>query len=68
MARDSYNEEERRYANNRLAEILQQKQEERIEYLGRQVKIDDTVRARTDQGEGDFEGFFKDYAKRMGNR
>jgi len=68
MARDSYDVEERRYANNRLAEIARQEQEERIEYLGRQVKTDDTVRARTDQGEGDFEGFFEDYAKRMGNR
>ena len=38
----------RRYANNRLAEIFQWEQEERTEYLGRQVKPDDTVRVRTD--------------------
>jgi hypothetical protein len=68
MARDSYNEEERRYANNRLAEIAEQEKEERTEYLGRQVKTDDTVRTRTDQGTGDFEGFFADYTKRMDNR
>ena len=68
MARDSYNKEERRYANNRLAEIARQEQKERTEYLGRQVKTDNTVLTRTDQGEGDFEGFFEDYAKRMGNR
>ena len=68
MARNSYNEEERKYANNRLAEIARQEQEERTEYLSRQVKTDDTVLTRTDQGEGDFEGFFEDYAKRMGNR
>ena len=57
----------RRYANNRLAEIARQEQEECTEYLGRQVKTDNTVLTRTDQGEGDFEGFFEDYAKRMGN-
>ena len=68
MARDSYDEEERRYANNRLAEIAEREQEERTEYLGRQVKPDDTVRDRTNQGEGDFEGFFEDYTKRMGNK
>ena len=68
MARDSYNEEERRYANNRLAEIAEQEKEERTEYLGRQVKTDDTVRIRTDQGTDDFEGFFADYTKRMDNQ
>jgi hypothetical protein len=68
MARNSYNEEERRYANDRLAEIAEREQEERTEYLGRQVKSDDTVRDRMNQDEGDFEGFFEDYTKRMGNR
>ena len=65
MARDSYNEEERRYANNRLAEIARQEQEERTEYLGRQVKLNDTIRNYMNQGEGDFESFFEDYAKKM---
>ena len=68
MARDSYDEQERKYANDRLAEIAAREQEERIEYLGRQINPDNTSRDRTDQGEGDFEGFFEDYAKRMGNR
>ena len=68
MARDSYDEQERKYANDRLAEIEAREQEERTEYLGRQINPENTPRDRTDQGEGDFEGFFEDYAKRMGNR
>ena len=68
MARDSYDEQERKYANDRLAEIAAREQEERIEYLGRQINPDNTSRDRTDQGEGNFEGFFEDYAKRIGNR
>jgi len=36
--------------------------------LGRQINPENTSRDRTEQGEGDFEGFFEDYAKRMGNR
>ena len=68
MARDSYDEQERKYANDRLAEIAAREQEERTEYLGRQINPNNTSRDCTDQGEGDFEGFFEDYAKRMGNR
>jgi len=68
MARDFYNKQERKYTNDRLAEIATREQEERTEYLGRQINPDNTSRDRTDQGEGDFEGFFEDYAKRMGNR
>ena len=68
MARDSYDENERKYAKDRLAEIATREEEERTEYLGRQIKPDDTVRDRTDRGEGDFEGFFEDYTKRMGKR
>jgi len=68
MARDSYDEQERKYANDRLAEIEAHEQEEHTEYLGRQINSDNTSRDRTDQGEGDFKGFFEDYAKRMGNR
>ena len=68
MARDSYDEQERKYANDRLAEIAARKQEERTEYLGRQINPDNTSRDHTDQGERDFEGFFEDYAKRIGNR
>ena len=68
MARDSYNEQKRKYANDRLAEIAAREQEERTEYLGRQINPDNTSHNRMDQGEGNFEGFFEDYAKRMGNR
>ena len=68
MARNSYDEQERKYANDRLAEIAAREQEERTEYLGRQINPDNTSRDRTDQSEGDFEGFFKDYAKRMDNQ
>ena len=68
MARDSYDTQERKYANDRLAEIEAREQEERTEYLGRQINPENTSRDRTEQGEGDFEGFFEDYAKQMGNR
>ena len=52
MARDSYDEQERKYANDRLAEIEIREQEERTEYLGRQINLENTSRDRTDQGEG----------------
>ena len=52
MARDSYDAQERKYANDRLAEIDAWEQEERIEYLGRQINPDNTSRDHTDQGEG----------------
>ena len=52
MARDSYNEQERKYANDRLAEIAAREQEEHTEYLGRQINPDNTSHDRTDQGEG----------------
>ena len=68
IVRDTYDKQERKYANNRLAEINAREQEERTEYLGRQIKPDNTTCDRTDKGEGDFEGFFEDYAKCMGNR
>ena len=68
MACDSYDENERNYANERLAEIAEREQEERTEYLGRQVIPDNTVQDQTDQGEGDFEGFFETYTRRMDNR
>ena len=68
MAHDSYDEQERKYANDRLTEITAREQEECTEYLGRQINPENTSRDRTDQGEGDFKGFFEDYAKRMGNR
>ena len=56
-----YDEQERKYANDKLAEIAAREQEECTEYLGRQINPDNTSRDRTDQG-------FEDYAKRMGNR
>ena len=65
MARDNYDEKERKYANDRLAEIAEHEQEECIKYL---VKLDDTVHDRTDQDEGDFEGFFAEFTRRFGNR
>ena len=68
MAHDSYDEQERKYTNDRLAEIEVREQEERTEYLDRQINPENTSRNCTDQGEGDFEGFFEDYTKRMGNR
>ena len=48
MARDSYDEQERKYANDRLAEIAAQKQKERTEYLGRQINSDNISRDCTD--------------------
>ena len=48
MARDSYNEQERKYANDRLAEIAAW-EEECTEYLGRQIKLDNTLHDHTDQ-------------------
>ena len=48
MARDSYDEQERKYANDRLAEIAAREQEERTEYLGRQINPDNTSCDRTD--------------------
>jgi len=68
MTCDSYDVNKRNYANERLAEIAEREQEERTEYLGRQVIPDNTVQDRTDQGEGDFEGFFETYTRRMDNR
>ena len=65
IVRDTYDKQERKYANDRLAEIDAREQEERTEYLGRQIKPDNTTCDRTDKGEGDFKGFFEDYAKRM---
>ena len=37
--------------DDRLAEIAAREQEERTEYLGRQINPDNTSRNRTDQGE-----------------
>src|SRR5437868_2987517 len=48
MARDSYDKQERKYANDRLAEIAAREQEERTEYLGRQINSDNTSRNRMD--------------------
>ena len=68
----NHNREEKRYANERLTEIEEQEEEECTEYLGKCIQSDeisrDTPRARTNRGEGDFESFFDDYAKRMADR
>ena len=59
MARNSYDEQERKYANDRLAEIAAREQEECTEYLSRQIKSNNSICNRMDQSKGDFEGFFE---------